>query len=284
MPRIPLHWNQKHYLVCGNPVERLSLAFNIHEVRRGDIKELNRGITVVIIAMAQVDVDADRSQQRPLVHSLVLAPNNALRHLGMHRKSIERAIHHPWTKMDICAGFNERLLTIQLDRTAPIGRQGLAEEIHILPSKNIILGPFALKAIGKACAPFASVVTMPSGHTWRPPVYDSNGKRVTGHYPLHYDVPVAPDKAREKGLVLSETSFDLVPISNGDTHQPSHHIHFESAIAAHRPSQSDSPMEELQLKGDFNFKAKGASTSSLLRCSAKRMLPKPPTISITSVT
>ncbi|RXW24883.1 hypothetical protein EST38_g922 [Candolleomyces aberdarensis] len=186
--------------------------------------------------------------------------------------------------MDICAGFNERLLTVQLERGETLGRQGLAEEIHILPSKNIILGPYALTAIGKACAPFGSVVTMPSGRAWRPPVYDSNGKRVTGHYPLDHGVLLTLDNAREKGLVLSETSFDLVPTGNGGTHRPYNHIHFESTTAAHRPSQPDSPMEELQLKGDFDFKAKEASTSSLIHSSAKRMLLKPPTISITSVT
>jgi hypothetical protein len=196
----------------------------------------------------------------PLVHSLVLAPLNALKHLETHRKSIERATHHPWTKFELGAGFNEQELNYasNMKDEGSNGRQSLAEEIHIFPSSNIILGPCALTAIGKACAPFGSAVIMPSGEVWRAPVYDSDGKRAK-EYPYLQSIPIALDNVREKGLVLSETSPEFVQTAGGgETRQGYHRCHFESELiitAAHRSSPADEPVQQLQVRGDFDFKA-----------------------------
>ena len=193
----------------------------------------------------------------PLARSLVLAPLNALKHLETHRKSITRALHHPWTDIELCAGFNEREL-LYFNNTSyedgPMGRQNLAEEIHIFPSSNIFLGPCALTAIGKACAPFGSAVIMPSGAVWRPPVYDSDGKRAQD-YPDKQGTTMKLDKVREKGLILSETSPEFLPVAcGGETRQGYHRCHLEAELVITAARRSI-PVERLQMRSDFDFKA-----------------------------
>jgi hypothetical protein len=111
-------------------------------------------------------------QQTPVVYrTACLTANNAFEHLRLRQIDIIRAMGRPEIPMIALAGFNEGLL--QQDMAT------LLQEIHIVPSKNFAPPQHVLDGVGKACSPFPSMIFMPSGTTFRPPVFNSEGKSLT---------------------------------------------------------------------------------------------------------
>ncbi|RXW20439.1 hypothetical protein EST38_g5426 [Candolleomyces aberdarensis] len=100
-----------------------------------------------------------------------LTADDALEHLKLHQTDIIKAMNSPEISMIALAGFNEGLVQQ--------GTATLLQEIHIMLSRDIKPPQHVVDAVGKACSPFPSMVFMPSGTTFRPPVFNAEGKPLT---------------------------------------------------------------------------------------------------------
>ncbi|KAJ2932718.1 hypothetical protein H1R20_g4372, partial [Candolleomyces eurysporus] len=111
-------------------------------------------------------------QQRPVVHHIaIFTAKDALEHLKLRQTDIIKAMDGPDIPTVALAGFNEGLV-----------KQGIAtllQEIHIVLSRDLTPQLHVLEAVGKACSPFPSMIFMPSGTTFRPPVFNAEGKILT---------------------------------------------------------------------------------------------------------
>jgi hypothetical protein len=117
------------------------------------------------------EVSASRldSQQTRVNHGIAyFAAIDAQEHLKVHQADIFRSMGSPDTPIVGLAGFNEGLMQL--------ANGSLLQEIHIVPSKVLALQEAELNAVGRACSPFPSMIFMPSGETFRPPVYSADGK------------------------------------------------------------------------------------------------------------
>ncbi|RXW18497.1 hypothetical protein EST38_g7357 [Candolleomyces aberdarensis] len=227
----------------------------------------------------------------PIPYSACLAAKNALRHLKAHQGDIEKAIHHPDVPIAFFAGpgFNEEALSESRFMDGPVGV--LVEEIQIRPSRLIKLGRLRLKAIGKACAPFASRIVMPSGEVLEPPIYDSKAKtrryyeEVVNHssLPLMFGEVVAQEPLG-KGLVVSSTLGSYTrgrpdgaalgkrtfrpTIRDAHPGHPPCHVQFDVSAAIH-PSEPESLLEpqsilhHFRLKGGFDFQFIPGETANI---------------------
>jgi hypothetical protein len=135
---------------------------------------------------------------------------DAQEHLKIRQADIIRAMDRPETLMVALAGFNEGLMQ---------GDNGvLLQEIHIVPSKDLVLQQQDLDAVGKACSPFPSMIFMPSGETFRPPVFNTDGK-LLAFEDLVQSFAFQPrfDIALKKGKTLvAHESTDQQNQSTGD--------------------------------------------------------------------
>jgi hypothetical protein len=132
------------------------------------------GKELVLPAMATAFFPAPglELQQTPIVHrTACLTANNAFEHLKLRQIDIIKAMGRPEIPTIALAGFNEGL--VQQDMAT------LLEEIHIVLLEDLAPPQHILDAVGKACSPFPSMIFMPSGRTFRPPVFNSEGKFLT---------------------------------------------------------------------------------------------------------
>ncbi|KAJ2920739.1 hypothetical protein H1R20_g16358, partial [Candolleomyces eurysporus] len=114
----------------------------------------------------------DEPKEAKVAHrAAFITADDALEHLKLHQKDIIKVMNSPEISMIALAGFNEGLVQQ--------GTATLLQEIHIMLSKDIKPPQHVLDAVGKACSPFPSMVFMPSGTTFRPPVFNAEGKILT---------------------------------------------------------------------------------------------------------
>jgi hypothetical protein len=95
---------------------------------------------------------------------------DALDHVNTHRDDILKplGVQHALTAF-ILAGFNEAYIREGI---------GLLQEIHIVTREDLEFDESALAGVGKACSPFPSVIFMPSGKCFQPPLYNQDGQGV----------------------------------------------------------------------------------------------------------
>jgi hypothetical protein len=140
--------------------------------------------------------DSVNSQQTPGNHRFAFfAAIDAHEHLEIHQIDIVKAMGSPETPIVALAGFNEGLMQE--------GDGLLLQEIHILPSKDLTLQQHILDAVGEVCSPFPSMIFMPSGETFRPPVFNADGKTMTFEDLVSSSASQSRfDIATEKGMTL----------------------------------------------------------------------------------
>ncbi|KAJ2932723.1 hypothetical protein H1R20_g4377, partial [Candolleomyces eurysporus] len=116
-------------------------------------------------AIGEVSDSHSDSQQTPVNHRLAcFAAVDAHEHIESCQTDIVRAMGSPNTPMVVLAGFNEGLIAEDMGM--------LLQEIHIVSSESLTLEQHVLDAVGKACSPFPSMISMPHGKTIRPPVFN----------------------------------------------------------------------------------------------------------------
>ncbi|KAJ2911379.1 hypothetical protein MD484_g9037, partial [Candolleomyces efflorescens] len=94
---------------------------------------------------------------------------DALCHIEAYKDNILEALGAQHTTAFVLAGFNEAYIREGI---------GLLQEIHIAMFEDLELDESAIVGVGKACSPFPSVIYMPSGKSFQPPLYDQSGQSM----------------------------------------------------------------------------------------------------------